>query len=556
MISLCMIVRDEEANLPRVLGSVRGLADEIVIVDTGSKDRTIDVAKSFGARVETIAWCDDFAAARNHALSLAKGDWILVLDADDEFVDAAAARALLSTKYDAISVRQTIGPSVEKCQLAIFRNRADLRYRFRVHEHVPIDPAKVLRSDLRIVHHGYTPELLPAKRARNERLLELMKRDADPEARIAASFYLGQEHAREQRLERAVEEYKLAAYSKVPCAWRLYAVFRLAHLSADRTYAVALLESLLKSNPGAVEAELVLAENLLALGRTAEARTHFETARASKLRLFPNGEEPWEKQSRRRLEQAFAPKGRRRLKIGAAIPVLNEWRFMPAVVGQLLQVCDRVVVMRGLRALSGASVEIGPIPKLDPRVEIVEGAWAGEGETRNAGMDRLGECDYTWMADSDEILLDRDLAALRELCETQDLPAIGVRMLTYWKTPEYRIDPPERLVAQIVARKGVRVKGLRDVQAPVTVANLWCRHLSYVRTDEEVKEKLRLFSHASEILPDWYEHVWKAWDVNPNLEKLHPTHPAAYRRAIFDPDPELNAVLARWGCAWTTEVKA
>jgi tetratricopeptide (TPR) repeat protein len=386
-----------------------------------------------------------------------------------------------------------------------------------------------------------------------------MKGDPDPEARVAASFYLGRNYASERDTARAMEEYRLAAYSKVACAYRLYAVFGLAQLAAqtgDRAYAVALLESMLKSNPGAVEAELAIAEALLDLGRAAEAKRHYDSARASTLRIFPNGEEPWEKRARERLERAFAPQGRRRRRIGAAIPVLNEWRFMPAVVGQLLQVCDRVVVLRGLRALSGAPVEIGPMPKLDPRVEVVEGAWAGEGETRNAGMERLGDCDYTWMVDSDEILLDRDVLLLRDLCDTQDLPAIGVKLLTYWKTPEYRIDPPERLIAQIVARKGIRVQGLRSVQAPVTVANLWCRHLSYVRTDEEVKEKLRLFSHATEILPEWYENVWKAWDLNPALENLHPTHPAAYRRAVFDPDPELNAVLARWGCAWTSAMHA
>jgi glycosyltransferase involved in cell wall biosynthesis len=78
-----MIVRDEQANLPRCLASVEGLFDEIVVVDTGSTDRTREVAREFGARVFEFVWVDDFAAARNAALEHATGDYAFWLDADD-----------------------------------------------------------------------------------------------------------------------------------------------------------------------------------------------------------------------------------------------------------------------------------------------------------------------------------------------------------------------------------------------------------------------------------------------------------------------------------------
>lgn len=81
-----MIVRNEEQHLVRCLQSIKEIVDEIIIVDTGSTDTTIDIAKSFGARVEHFTWADDFSAARNFALSFAKHDWILSLDAD-EFID-------------------------------------------------------------------------------------------------------------------------------------------------------------------------------------------------------------------------------------------------------------------------------------------------------------------------------------------------------------------------------------------------------------------------------------------------------------------------------------
>ena len=90
MISLTLIVRDEEANLPACLDSARDLFDEIVVVDTGSTDRTIELARERGARIVPFAWCDDFAAARNAGVEAAKGEWILWLDADERL--GASAR--------------------------------------------------------------------------------------------------------------------------------------------------------------------------------------------------------------------------------------------------------------------------------------------------------------------------------------------------------------------------------------------------------------------------------------------------------------------------------
>jgi glycosyltransferase involved in cell wall biosynthesis len=82
-VSLTMIVRDEEMNWPNCLASVRGVFDEIIIVDTGSKDRTVEIAQSFGAKVFEFEWVDSFSAARNEALSHATGEYAFWLDADD-----------------------------------------------------------------------------------------------------------------------------------------------------------------------------------------------------------------------------------------------------------------------------------------------------------------------------------------------------------------------------------------------------------------------------------------------------------------------------------------
>ena len=84
-ISLCMMVKNEEEFLPRCLESVKDVVDEIVIVDTGSTDRTVEIAESYGARVYHHPWENDFSKHRNQSISYASGAWILEMDADEEF---------------------------------------------------------------------------------------------------------------------------------------------------------------------------------------------------------------------------------------------------------------------------------------------------------------------------------------------------------------------------------------------------------------------------------------------------------------------------------------
>jgi glycosyltransferase involved in cell wall biosynthesis len=114
-VSLTMIVRDEEENLSNCLESVRGVFDEIVIVDTGSTDRTIEIARSFGAKVFEFAWIDDFAAARNEALTHATGDYAFWLDADDvvEPLEREKLVALLDSLEGAAPSRSAPAPVVE-----------------------------------------------------------------------------------------------------------------------------------------------------------------------------------------------------------------------------------------------------------------------------------------------------------------------------------------------------------------------------------------------------------------------------------------------------------
>jgi tetratricopeptide (TPR) repeat protein len=193
-----MIVRDEEHNLPDCLRSAAGLFDEVVVVDTGSKDRTRELAVSLGARVFDFPWCDSFAAARNESLRHATGDWCFWLDADDRLDDDNRDKlgqlfASLGDENAAYSVKCLClpegpgGPATVVDHIRLFRNRPDVRWRYRVHEQIL--PAvrdcggRVRWSGATVRHTGYCDAALRRRKlGRDLRLLglEQAERPDDP----------------------------------------------------------------------------------------------------------------------------------------------------------------------------------------------------------------------------------------------------------------------------------------------------------------------------------------------------------------------------------------
>lgn len=189
-LSVCMVTRNEEEYLPRAIASVRGVAGEVVVADTGSTDRTAAVAAEHGAKVFQHAWHDDFAAARNDALDRAIGDWVLWLNSDEEMVPIApAALGALLAQDDAIGyvirVQELMNPGppdrfVETVQLRLFRRLPDVRYAGRVHP--DFSPSlvelgkqlqkKVYPTELSLRHHSYLKQLSKPKLRWAARLLE------------------------------------------------------------------------------------------------------------------------------------------------------------------------------------------------------------------------------------------------------------------------------------------------------------------------------------------------------------------------------------------------
>ncbi|MDW5597020.1 glycosyltransferase [Conexibacter stalactiti] len=225
-VSLCMIVKDEEEMLPRCLAAAAPAVDEIVIVDTGSRDRTIEIAKSFGARVLEREWTGSFADARNVALDAATSDWLFVLDADEMLVpdDVERLRALLGQTWrEAFYLTETNytgeledGTATNHSTMRIFQARPEYRFHGRLHEQITHTfpthiPERFAITPVRLDHFGYLGAVRDAKEKsrRNIALLERQRDEGDDSAFM--HFNLGSEHGAMGDAAAALVEYDRAA---------------------------------------------------------------------------------------------------------------------------------------------------------------------------------------------------------------------------------------------------------------------------------------------------------------------------------------------------------
>jgi glycosyltransferase involved in cell wall biosynthesis len=182
-LSICMIVKNEEEALPKCLSNIQGLADELIVVDTGSTDRTVEIAQSFGANIHYFAWNDNFSDARNESLKHATGDWILWLDADDilpKTHHATIRRLLGQPNNHAFFFRlENVGGDEATCyQLRMFPNRPGIEYTMPVHEQVlpsliRLGINKMVNLDVSVIHTGYTDAKTIA--AKNAKYLGIME---------------------------------------------------------------------------------------------------------------------------------------------------------------------------------------------------------------------------------------------------------------------------------------------------------------------------------------------------------------------------------------------
>jgi glycosyltransferase involved in cell wall biosynthesis len=215
-----MIVKDEAHCIGGCLNSVQELVNEMIIVDTGSSDQTIEICENHGARVYSYKWKNDFADARNYGLSFSTGDWILWLDADEE-LDAdeksKIPEILANTSASILSlpILNYYGKTtpVDKnnayllYQPRLFRNQIDIIFINRVHE-TPRLPAELTEKDIEnipvsIHHYGYLQEIVELKQKgqRNNQLLQ--QELSDPAHSPWVEYHIASEYYRNKEYEQA-----------------------------------------------------------------------------------------------------------------------------------------------------------------------------------------------------------------------------------------------------------------------------------------------------------------------------------------------------------------
>ena len=224
-ISQAMIVKNEEKNIERALSWGKGVVSEQIVVDTGSTDRTVEIAKKMGATVYFFPWQDDFSLAKNFAISKCRYPWIAMLDADEFFSEQDAKKmkdyiALVEKDPKVHGLRTAIADIDPNGQVVsldstvrLFRNREDIRYRRAIHEQLCLTNGEDFRpancgDNLTVLHTGYQAEAL-SKKLKENRNINLLQRELEknPEE-FDLYVYLGMEYAFRKMWREAITQYR------------------------------------------------------------------------------------------------------------------------------------------------------------------------------------------------------------------------------------------------------------------------------------------------------------------------------------------------------------
>ena len=334
-LSLCTIAKNEEASLPQCLDSVKNFVNEMVVLDTGSTDKTIEIARELGAKVYQFQWCNDFAVARNEALKYVGGEWVLVLDADEVLtpeIIPLIEKAIEDQNNLAVNlVREEVGAAQSPYSLVsrLFRHHREVQFSRPYHATIDDSVQALLQQEphwqvvslppVAILHYGYQPEAIAAldKYNRAQKAMEgflathpqdpytcsklgalylqvgrekegikLLKRGlksnrADAPVLFELHYHLANAYTRQEKLEQAVKHYQKAIDQPILAKLKLGAYNNLGSLLqqvGDLQTATKAYEVALEIDPNFALAYYNLGAILKRFGRYEEAITAYQQA--------------------------------------------------------------------------------------------------------------------------------------------------------------------------------------------------------------------------------------------------------------------------------------
>ncbi len=295
LLSVCLITKDEESVLRRCLESIEGLADEIIVVDTGSTDSTKEIAREFTPHVYDFKWVNDFSVARNESLRYATSKWILVLDADEyinkeniqEYKLFLRDEDASSTCTYTISVVSYIGESLNKASLStapiprLFPNFKGFKYYRPIHEQLTNEAGTEFfskDSPITAFHTGYLKETLDSKNKseRNQKIFTALKQKSG--FTPYDLYTIGNEHAVRGDTKKALYNYERAigkATQNNPWLWHCAVHLANLYISLDRlTDALNIVEKVFKDQDKYPEPHYLLGHIYSQAGMIQQARLH------------------------------------------------------------------------------------------------------------------------------------------------------------------------------------------------------------------------------------------------------------------------------------------
>ncbi|MCT2347580.1 glycosyltransferase [Bacillales bacterium AN1005] len=293
-VSLCMIVKNEENVLDRCLASVAHLVDEVIIVDTGSTDKTKEIASKYTSKLYDFEWVNDFSAARNYAAEHATGDWILVLDAD-EFIDEENYQEFLNGLEEDNGEFDTYGVKiinftglygeklVQNYHDRVYKNNKEIAYYRAIHEQLKGVDGQSLNGSiakLSVFHSGYMNQTV-AEKGKNERNKDLLDKEMQESNNAFDYFNLGNEYYSQGEFEEALKAYTKAynLKSSYQLSWVASTVIQIISVLIQlKRYndAVNVIDDSIELYPGSFEMIFLKGEISFVRGQYDDAKYYFE----------------------------------------------------------------------------------------------------------------------------------------------------------------------------------------------------------------------------------------------------------------------------------------